>query len=197
MPPQPNNLHSYEWKPDPNFRIRIHTPPPAECSFDDSPQASPGGERPPHTHLPVSPTADPDTLDSTTIGKEDTARSDSPPPPREHLRHLTPTPGGGVHLHTPTLPPPETEITIITLNTQKVGNNSPYVSDTVTLLDLHTPDVLLLTKTPLHPHQGAPSQVLRDRGYKTHYHPMNTPSPKGTLPEARLPTHTTYNGCGF
>jgi hypothetical protein len=66
----------------------------------------------------------------------------------------------------------------------------------VTLLDRHTPDVLLLTETPLHPHQGALTQVLRSRGYKTHSHRVNIPSPKGTLLEARLPTHTTHNGGG-
>ena len=66
----------------------------------------------------------------------------------------------------------------------------------VTLLDLHTPEVLLLTEIPLHPHQGALTQVLRSRGYKTHYHQMNTPSHKVTLPEARLPIHTTHNGGG-
>ena len=89
-----------------------------------------------------------------------------------------------------------TEITILTLNTQKMGTNSPLLTDMVTLLDRHTPDVLLLTETPTLPHQGAPTQVLRNRGYKTHYHPINTPFPKDTLPEARLPTHTIHEGGG-
>ena len=87
-----------------------------------------------------------------------------------------------------------TEISILTLNTQNMGTNSPSLTDMVTLLDRHTPDVLLLTETPPLPHQGALTQVLRNRGYKTHYHPANAPSPTGTLPEARLPTHTTHGG---
>ena len=66
----------------------------------------------------------------------------------------------------------------------------------VTLLDLRTPDILLLTETPMHPHQGALARVLNHRGYKTHYHAVNAPSPPGTFPEARLPTHTTHNGGG-
>jgi hypothetical protein len=66
----------------------------------------------------------------------------------------------------------------------------------VTLLDIHTPDILLLTETPMHPHQGSLARVLNHRGYKTHYHAINAPSPPGTLPKARLPTHTTHNGGG-
>ena len=89
-----------------------------------------------------------------------------------------------------------TEITILTINTQKMGTNSPSLTDMITLLDQHTPGVLLLTETPPIPHQGALNQVLRNRGYKTHYHTVHTPSPKDKLPEARLPTHTTHNGGG-
>ncbi len=77
---------------------------------------------------------------------------------------------------------------------KKMGTNSPSLTDLVTLLDRHAPDVLLLTETPPLPHQGALTQVLRNIGYKTHYHPVNAPSPKDTLPEARLPTHTTHGG---
>jgi len=89
-----------------------------------------------------------------------------------------------------------TEIPILTLNIQKMETNSPSLTDMVTLLDRHTPDILLLTGTPFLPHQGALTQVLRNIGYKTQYHPVNTTSPTGTLPEARLPTHTTHGGKG-
>ncbi len=78
-----------------------------------------------------------------------------------------------------------------------MGTNSPSLTDMVTLLDRHTPDVLLLTETPTLPLQGALTQVLCNRGYKTHYHPVNAPSPMDTLPEARLPTHTTHGGGGY
>ena len=89
-----------------------------------------------------------------------------------------------------------TEITILTLNTQKMGPNSPSLTNIVTLLDRHTPDVLLLTETPPLSHQGALTQILRNRGYKTQYHLANAPPPTGTIPEARLPTHTTHGGGG-
>ncbi len=36
----------------------------------------------------------------------------------------------------------------------------------------------------------------RNRGYNTHYHQSHTPSPKGTLPKARLPAHCTHTGGG-
>ena len=93
-------------------------------------------------------------------------------------------------------PPPMTEIKVITLNTQKMGTNSPSLTDLVTLLDRHTPEVLLLTETPPLPHQGALTQVLRNRGYKIYYHPVNAPSPKDTLHESRLLTHTIHGGGG-
>ena len=77
-----------------------------------------------------------------------------------------------------------------------MGHQSPSLTDMVTLLDVHTPYILLLTETPMHPHKGALARVLNHRGYKTHYNAINAPSPPGTLPEARLPTHTTHNGGG-
>ena len=54
----------------------------------------------------------------------------------------------------------------------------------------------MLTETPMHPHHGALTQTLRNRAYKTHYQQGNAPSPKGTLPEARLPPQCTHNGGG-
>ncbi len=75
-----------------------------------------------------------------------------------------------------------------------MGHQSPSLTDMVTLLDLRTPNIFLLTETPMHPHQGALARVLNQRGYKIHYHAINAPSPPGILPEARLPTHITHNG---
>jgi hypothetical protein len=91
---------------------------------------------------------------------------------------------------------PTTDISILILNTQKAGYNTPSLTDLVTILDLHKPDILLLTETPMHPHHGALAHVLCNMGYKTHYNPGNAPSPPNTLPEARLPAHTTQNGEG-
>jgi len=64
------------------------------------------------------------------------------------------------------------------------------------MIDIHTPDVLLLTEIPQHPHHGALTQILRDKGYKNHYHQSNTPSPKGTLLEACLPVQCRHSGGG-
>ena len=80
--------------------------------------------------------------------------------------------------------PPKTKISILTLNTQNGRYNSPSLTDMVTILDLHSPDILLLTETPMHPHQGALTHVFSNKGYKTHYNLVNSPSPKDTLPEA-------------
>jgi hypothetical protein len=119
LPPQPNNLHNYGWKPDPNFRIRIHTPPPAEYPFHHSSPASPGRERKSQTHLSASPLIGPDIPDSPSLADTDTDRCDIPP--REHFTPSTPTPEEGEYLHILTSPPPTTEITILTLNTEN-GN---------------------------------------------------------------------------
>jgi hypothetical protein len=146
------------------------------------------------THPPASLPVGPDTPDSPTLGEEDTIRCDIHP--REHFPPKNPTPDDGLLLHNPRLPPHGTKITILTLNLQKVGNTSFSQTHMVTLLDLHTPDALLLTETPLHPHKGELTQILRNKRHKTHYHSMNTPSPKGTLPDARLPIQTTHNAGG-
>jgi hypothetical protein len=47
----------------------------------------------------------------------------------------------------------------------------------ITLIDLHTPDVLFLTETPTIPHHGALTQVLRNKSYKIYYQPVNAPPP--------------------
>ena len=167
---------------------------PAAYPFDHSPPISPGQGNMPHTPLPASPTGDPKTSDSPTTSERVTATSDSHP--RERPPPLTPPAGTGVHPHLPAPPPPMTEKTILTLNTQKMEKNSPSLTYIVTLLDQHTPDVLLLTETPSLHRQEALTHVLCNKGYKTHYHPVNALSPKDTLPEARLPTHSTHSGGG-
>ena len=77
---------------------------------------------------------------------------------------------------------PTTDISILTLNTHKAGYNSPSLTDLVTIIDLHKSDILLLTEAPMHPHHGALAHVLCNRGYKTHYNPVNSPSSPSTLP---------------
>jgi len=63
-------------------------------------------------------------------------------------------------------------------------------------MDLHTLDFLILAETPLLRNNGALTHVLRNKGYKIYYHPINAPSPPDTLPEARLPDHLTHPGGG-
>ena len=78
----------------------------------------------------------PPTPDYPSLGTTQT-----PLPPSDHMARMR------------QLPIPGTEITLLTLNTQKAGTNSPSLTDLVTILDLRTPDILLLTETPIHPHQ--------------------------------------------
>ena len=63
-------------------------------------------------------------------------------------------------------------------------------------MDLHTPDFLFLTETPLAPNNGALTHILRNRGYKLNYQPVNTLKPQDTLPAARLTDHLTHSGGG-
>ena len=64
------------------------------------------------------------------------------------------------------------------------------------MVDAHSPDFLLLTETPMHPHSGALLHALRNRGYKVHHHQVNAPFHPDGLPEARLPAHLTHPGGG-
>jgi hypothetical protein len=64
------------------------------------------------------------------------------------------------------------------------------------MIDLHTPGIILLMETPMHPRQGAITRILHNNGCKTHCHLAISPSPADTLPEARLPPHTTHSGGG-
>ena len=89
---------------------------------------------------------------------------------------------------------PSERLSFLTLNAQKAGSNNPSLTDIVYISDLHTPDFLLLTETPLLPKNGALTHILRNGGYKIHYNSINAPSPPGPLPEARLPDHLTHPG---
>ena len=74
------------------------------------------------------------------------------------------------------------ELRFLAINAQKAGANSPSLVDIIPMLDNHSPDFLLLTETPLHPHSGALLHALRNRGYKIHHHPTNAPfQPEGLL----------------
>ncbi len=91
---------------------------------------------------------------------------------------------------------PTEQFSFLTLNVRKAGSNIPSPLDTISLLDGHTPNFVLLTETPLLPYNGAFTHVLRNKGYKIHYHPIIAPSPPDILPEARLPEHLTHPGGG-
>jgi hypothetical protein len=88
------------------------------------------------------------------------------------------------------------QLSFMTLNVRKAGIYSPSLVDIVSLLDLYTPDFVLLTETPLLPNNGARTHILRNMGYKIHYHPINAPSPPDILLEARLPSRLTHAGGG-
>jgi hypothetical protein len=94
-------------------------------------------------------------------------------------------------------PLPLETLSFLTLNVQKTGSTNPSLSDIVSLLDLHTPDFLVLTETPSLPYNGALTQVLRNMEYNIHYNPVHAPTPPDTLPEARLPTHLTHSWGGL
>ena len=93
-------------------------------------------------------------------------------------------------------PPTATSLTLLTINAHNAGANSPSLSDIVTMLYDHSPDINFLTETPPHTHSGALKHVLQNRDYCTHYHPSNAPSPPDLIPEARIPAHLTHTGSG-
>jgi len=105
------------------------------------------------------------TPGETARDEEWATQNTAPPPEVSHPLYALP-PGTDTHLLQPTVAPPTTEISILTLNTHNAGYNSPSLTDMVTLLDLHTPDILLPTETPMHLHQGALTQFLHNRGCK-------------------------------
>ena len=96
-----------------------------------------------------------------------------------------------------TAQPADPELTLLILNAQKARANISSLTDIITVLDQHTPDFLFLTEIPLHPHSGALTHALRNRGFSLHYHPSNAPSQPDVLPEARLHTHLTHSRGGW
>jgi hypothetical protein len=75
---------------------------------------------------------------------------------------------------------------------QKAGPNSPSLVDIVSLLDIHTPDFILLTETPFLPNNAALTHILRNKRYTICYHLSNAPSSPDILPEARLLDNLTH-----
>ena len=57
-----------------------------------------------------------------------------------------------------------------------MGSNSPSLNGLVATIYIHTPNFLLLTKTYLSPNHEELTQVIRKRGYRVHYYPVNAPS---------------------
>ena len=55
---------------------------------------------------------------------------------------------------------------------------------------------MFMPETPSHPHSGALTHELRNRGYSLHYHPSNALSHPDVLVEARPLTHLTQSGGG-
>ncbi len=83
---------------------------------------------------------------------------------------------------------PSTDISILTLNTQKVGYNSPSLTDLVAILDLHKPDILMLTETPMHPHHGALTHVCTlQQGLRNSLQPGELPAPLKHAPISKAP----------
>ena len=103
---------------------------------------------------------------------------------------------GSPATNTPALPPQGERLSFLTINTQKTGFNSPSLTDLVSLVYTHSPDFLLLTETPMHPHSGALLHALCNREYKIHHHTVNAPFHPDGLPEARLPASLTHPGGG-
>jgi hypothetical protein len=74
-------------------------------------------------------------------------------------------------------------------NTQHkiTGRHSPSNTDIIALNTIHKPDIFFLTETPISKDCDALSGILSDKGYHTHYHPVNTPLPvENKLLEARI-----------
>ncbi len=192
-----NSLHNMGWKPHPTFVIcpdpirDTHYPfphsPPDSPHPVDKPISSPKGQMTPppevltqkcHYHMEASPSASPPHTDTMTTPK----RAQDPAERSQSLVAASST---------------ATNLTLLTINVQKVGANSPSLADVVAMLDGHSPDILFLTETPLHIRGGALTHVFRNRGYRMHYHPANVPSPPNALPEARIPDHLTHAGGGY
>jgi hypothetical protein len=182
------------WTPDPTFVIRPDLTRDASFPFPHSPLGSPQTEEDVPSSIGTHPYS-PNTLTisggdlvgassiGTTVAASGTATHSASPPIDQVLSPATAT-------QAPTNP------TLLTLDAQKAGANSPSMADIIHMIDAHSPDILFLTETPLHTRNMALKRVLTNRGYCIHFHPANAPSPSGGLPEARIPTSLTHAGGG-
>jgi hypothetical protein len=185
-----------EWKPIPTYVIR-HDPP-AETLY-------PFSHSPPGSPPPLGVSTIPACGQSPTLPRETSLRDNDPMEYSSDVSANTRVPtifhGNPTHPDSARAPDPvspvDTLISFLTINAQKVGANSPSLTDIVTMLDDHSPDIIFLTETPLHSRSGALTHVLRNRGYTIHYHPANAPSPTDTLTDARTPGHLTHPGGGY
>ena len=183
------------WAPDPTFVIRTDPLKGASYPFPHSP---PGSPHPEEDREPRSEgqTPTPGTPTQREEGTGGTHNSRSPTHGGTRLSPSWSTDTPSDTTLTPVVDSTHTSLKFLTINAQKAGPNSPSLSDIVTILDEHNPDVLFLTETPQHSRSGALAQVLRNRGFHIHYHPANAPSTPETLPEARTPAHLTQAGGG-
>ena len=190
----PGTLHTFGWRPNPNYWIRHDPLVRAEYPFKYSPPHFPLGEPDPpsadHSQAPANSHAPLyETFHRGSTPADD--RLDSPSPPKEAELEAraqpaeNPNPQGAL---------PSGRLSFLTLNAQKADSNSPSLANVVSFLDLHPPYFLLLTETSLLSDNGALTHILRNSGNQIRCHPINAPSPPDTFPEARLPDHLTHPG---
>jgi hypothetical protein len=74
-----------------------------------------------------------------------------------------------------------------------------YLPNTFPRAGLHAPPEELGLNIPTiwEDYLGGDIKVFNKRIYTIYFHLVNAPSPQDTHPEARLTSHTTYNGGGF
>jgi hypothetical protein len=194
--PLPGSLQTFGWRLDPNYKIRHDPPPRAEYPFEYSPPISPLGDLEPllanQSPAPTGPFASP--FENLSLGS--LAPSGGPSSPPVTLAAAPNVPAKLAESPHSLRALPVEQLSFLTLNVRKAGRNSPSLEDIISLLDLHTPYFVPLTETPLLPCSGTLTHMLRNVGYKIHYHPINAPSPPDTLPEARLPDRLAHPGGG-
>jgi hypothetical protein len=195
--PLPGSLHSFGGRHEPNYKIRhdptVMTEYPFEFSPPHYPMEAPStvlADYPPplgYTHKPISEEFSQETSYSFDCHNTSPSLRKADSEAKALPTNIPQTQGAL----------PAEKLSILTLiNVQIVGSTSSSLRNIVSILDLHTLGFLLLTETPSLPNNEALTHTLRNRGYKIHYHPVNAPTPPGTLPEARLPTHLTHSGDG-
>ena len=131
------------WKTDPTFIIRPDPNGEATYPFPHSPTSS---HQPEEKHMSYTEGQSPTTLgDSPWPGINPT----KPPSTEGHTtidNHTTPhgePTQTGPELMPTDVPPTSTSLSFLTINAQKAGINSPSLSDIVTMLDDHAPNISL------------------------------------------------------